>query len=144
MLFQQGDHQLRQHVLPGGSSAGDSEAAGDGSRDRRHGLLESDGAVGQVPGERYQRLARFGECDASPGAEKQVGAQHLLERSDLHADGRLRDTETSPGLGEILRLGGDQEYAKFGNHQHKQPQRIRCLGPLDRLSIILCLHYHLN
>ena len=48
-----------------------------------------------------------------PGPLEEVDAEALFEGADLHADGRLRDADPASGLGEVLRLGCDQEHPEF-------------------------------
>ena len=76
--------------------------------------------------------ARFGEHHVAARPFEEVEPEALLERADVHADGRLRDTEASGGLAEVLGLCSHSEDVEFDGVEHR-----RTLSPTGYGSSIM-------
>src|SRR4051794_8240162 len=74
------------------------------------GVFDGAEAPGGVLGE---GAAGLGEHDAAAGADEEVGAERVLEPSDLVCDCRLRDAQRGGGSGERAQLDRGAEAAEL-------------------------------
>ncbi|MNF89851.1 hypothetical protein D3C84_723900 [compost metagenome] len=76
-----------------------------------------------------KQLAGLGQLDRGAGAVDQGQAEHLLQRLDPPAEGRLGDEALLRGLGEAAGGGqGDEVFQPFGFQVHGSFLAISLLG----------------
>jgi lipopolysaccharide/colanic/teichoic acid biosynthesis glycosyltransferase len=119
--------QQQGHDGSAGAGRGpELEDAGEGTFFVRRELLEQVLLDGEQPLRgRVEAEPCLGRLDAATRAVEQLPAEPLLERTNLQANGRLRDTEPLGGLGEALPLDDGAERCKLACI-HK---RSLCSGP---------------